>query len=119
MIRPDFVDRFFQLSQVVLRLLDSGSPVPFFLPPLDVLLHLVLPTSLLLDLIAQLALLRLVIGVVYQFKPTSFSCPVLFITLLAEISPLKISTRPSCHIEVAHVVVVVMVVSARWWSWQG
>lgn len=102
MLRPYFIYRHLNLRHIVLGLLDGRPPVPLAPPPFDVLRHLVVPPLLLLDLVAQLALARLVVGVVYQLQAARLARSVLFVALLAEVPPFPVPTLPARLFEIAH-----------------
>lgn len=106
MLRPNLIDRHLNLRHVVLSLLDGSPPVPLAPPPLDVLRHLVVPPLLLLDLVAQLAVAGLVVGIVDQLEATRLARSVLLVALLAEIAPFPVPASPACLFEIAHLSIV-------------
>lgn len=99
---PDLVDGHLDLGHVVLGLLDGGAAVALAAPALDVLGHLVIPALLLLNLVAQLALARLVVGVVDELEPARLARPVLLVALLAEVAPFPIPALPARLFEITH-----------------
>lgn len=102
MVGPDLVDGHLDLGHVVLGLLDGGAAVALGAPALDVLRHLLVPPLLLLDLVAQLAVARLVLCVVDELEPARLARPVLLVALLFEVAPFPVPALPARLFEIAH-----------------
>lgn len=90
------------LLDVPLGLFDGRPAISLSFPALDVLLHLGDPPILLLDLIAELAGPRMVLGVVDELQAASLSRSVFLVALLPEVPPLPVATGPAGLFEVAH-----------------
>lgn len=94
--------RLVDLPHVPLGFLDRCGSVPFSLPPVDVILELGEFPLLLLDVFAEFAVIRLLVGAVYQLQSAGLSGPILLRTLLTEVAPSPIPAHPSCLLEITH-----------------
>lgn len=82
--------------------LDGRLAVSFAVPALNVPLHLVDPAVFLVNVVAQLALVRLLDRVEYQLQAARFACPVLLVALLFELTPSPIPANPARLVEITH-----------------
>lgn len=98
------IDRIRYLAHVPLGLLDRRVTVAFPLPSIYVALELVVLSLLLLDVLAKLADVRFLEGIVDELQSTRFTGPVFFGTLLSEVAPTPEAASPSSLVKVAHAV---------------
>lgn len=84
------------------RSLDRGRLSTFSLPSLDVAIHLVITTLLLLYVVAKLADISFWLCLVDKLQATRLAHAVLFRALLAEVAPSPVATFPASLLKVAH-----------------
>lgn len=102
MLLKHVLDCLVDLSHIPLGFLDRCRPVSFPLPPVDVVLELGELPLLLLDVLAEFAVILLLVGTVYQLQPARLPGSILLRTLLTEVAPSPIPTHPACLFEIAH-----------------
>jgi hypothetical protein len=82
--------------------LDGGAAVALALPALHVPVHFVVPTLLLLGVVARLADVALVLGLVHELEPARLAHPVLLVALLPKVAPAPVAATPASLVKVAH-----------------
>lgn len=102
MLSPDLLYCHPDLFHVVFGLFNGGFPVPLSPPSLHVLGHLVVPSLLFLDLVAQFTVSWHVIRIIDQLQATSFARSIFLVALLSEVTPFPVTTLPPRLFEVAH-----------------
>ena len=107
MLAKQIRDLNLDVLDIPLRLLDRCPPIALALPALDVLHHLADPSLLLVGLLAQLAVVGAVVGMVYQLEPAGLPGPILLVALLPEVPPLPVPADPASLLEVTHGDVVI------------
>lgn len=91
------------LSHFSTRFLDCRRSFALFsLPTLDILCHFVVPTLLLLNVFAQFTNVLNMHRLINQLQSTRLSDTILFIALLAKVTPPPVLALPFRLIEVAH-----------------
>lgn len=97
------VDLVVYLSHFSTRFLDCRhSFAVFSLPALDILCHFVVSTLLLLNVFAQFTNVLYMHRFINQLQSTRLSDTILFIALLAKVTPAPVLALPFRLIEVAH-----------------
>lgn len=82
--------------------LNRGRSVAFSLPAPHVALHFVVPAPFFLNVVAQLAYIGIVSGLVDELKAARLPHPILLIALLAKMAPSPVAAGPTSLIKVAH-----------------
>jgi hypothetical protein len=90
------------LGHVPLRLLDRCRSTTFPLPSLDITLELAVLALLLFDIFAELANIRLRVGLEYELETACLSGPIFFCTLFPKVTPSPESALPTSLVEVTH-----------------
>lgn len=96
------VDGLLDLDHVPVGLLYRGAAVRLSLPSCDIAVQLVELAFLLLDVLAQLAVLGLAYRVIDELEAARLARPVLLVALLSEVAPPPVPAVPACLVEEAH-----------------
>lgn len=96
------IDRVRYLVHIPLGLLNRRIPVAFPLPSIYIALKLGVLALLLFNVLAELADIELLEGIVDKLQPTCFSRSVFFGTLLPKVAPSPKAADPSGLVEVTH-----------------
>ncbi|KAI1817256.1 hypothetical protein GGS20DRAFT_57278 [Poronia punctata] len=94
------------LGLVPLGLLYGGGPVGLGGPSRDVALELGVFPLLLLDVLAQLAVLVAQVGAVDELEPARLARAVFLVALVAEMTPSPVAAGPACLVIPAHFCVI-------------
>jgi hypothetical protein len=82
--------------------LNGGTSVTFAMPALDVSVHLIIPTLLLLCVVAELTYVKLRLSVINELKTTGLAWSVLIIALLPEMAPTPVTACPPSLFKITH-----------------
>ncbi|RYC57096.1 hypothetical protein CHU98_g9113 [Xylaria longipes] len=96
------VDGLLDLDQVPVGLLYRGAAVRLPRPSRDIAVQLVVLAPLLLDVLAQLAVLGLAYRVIDELEAARLARPVLLVALLSEVAPPPVPAVPARLVEEAH-----------------